>query len=152
MIGLFRKGIKQASLQGRFQYVEDDIPIFLDVAHNPQAVNALKQYLQTEFAEKRIQAVFSMMRDKDIKGVVDIMKPVVDEWFVSPLKNPRTASEAVLREVFKQCSVVKVSFDFADFSETLAAARNNAEKNDLILVFGSFFLVSEYLESCQQMH
>jgi dihydrofolate synthase/folylpolyglutamate synthase len=142
-------GIKQASLLGRFQWVPDRIPVLLDVAHNPQAVRSLLDYLATEFPNKRKHAVFSMMRDKDISSVVDIMKPVIDNWFISPLKNPRTAPESIMREIFNNCAVEKVSFGFTDFSETLAAAKNSAEKNDLILVFGSFFLVSEFLAERQ---
>jgi dihydrofolate synthase/folylpolyglutamate synthase len=38
-----------------------------------------------------------------------------------------------------------VSFDYDDFNEAYASAEKNADKDDLILVFGSFFLVSEYL-------
>jgi hypothetical protein len=38
-----------------------------------------------------------------------------------------------------------VTFGYKDFSETYAAAEKKSGGSDLILVFGSFFLVSEYL-------
>lgn len=140
-------GIAKATLSGRFQFVAGDIPIFLDVAHNPQAVLSLRDYIAAEFPGKRIHAVFSMMRDKDILGVIEIMKPIIFQWYVSPLKNSRAATHAVLRELFQQSEIDNVSFDGADFSATLTSARQEAKKEDIILVFGSFFLVSEFLET-----
>ncbi len=65
-----RQGLQNIQLSGRFQLIDGDIPVLLDVAHNPQAVRALRSYLDDSFSGKRIHAVFSMMRDKDIKSVI----------------------------------------------------------------------------------
>jgi dihydrofolate synthase/folylpolyglutamate synthase len=50
-----------------------------------------------------------------------------------------------MREIFSQSSVSKVSFGFACFTEAFSAAKNQSREGDLLLVFGSFFLVSECL-------
>jgi dihydrofolate synthase/folylpolyglutamate synthase len=86
-----------------------------------------------------------MMKDKDIAGVLEIMHPVVYDWFFAPLANPRAATESVMREIFSQSPVSRVSFGFDGFTEAFSAAKNQAQKGDLLLVFGSFFLVSECL-------
>jgi len=138
-------GLQNIHLKGRFQFVDADIPVLLDVAHNTQAVSSLVDYLLNNFADKKIYAVFSMMKDKDITGVIEIIKPVVKHWFIAPLKNPRTANETLMRDCFRDCELENVTFGYKDFSATYAAAEENSEGNDLILVFGSFFLVSEYL-------
>lgn len=142
---MVRKGLSEASLQGRFQIIDGEVPVLLDVGHNPQAVRTLVDYIAQIFPGRCIHAVFSMMKDKDIKGVIDIMKPVVFNWYVSPLLNPRSATEQVMRDCFNTCNVDSVQFGFSDFTATFTKARKNAVKGDLILVFGSFFLVSEYL-------
>jgi len=144
-----RQGLQAIQLKGRFQLIEGDIPVLLDVAHNPQAVTSLLQYLQSDFSDKKIHAVFAMMKDKDITGVIEIIKPVIKDWFIAPLTNSRTASESVMQACFSQSGLNDVNFGFKDFSETYAAAENNAESGDLILVFGSFFLVSEYLANAE---
>jgi len=140
-----RQGLENTHLMGRFQLIDGEIPILLDVAHNPQAVRNLVEYLHLEFPGQRKHAIFSMMCDKDISGVVDIMKPEIDNWFITPLENPRSTAEKVMREIFSQSAVSNARFGFAGFAETFAAAQNIAEPGDLILLFGSFFLVSEYL-------
>ena len=140
-----RQGLANVHLAGRFQLIDGEIPVLLDVGHNPQAVRTLADYVTAVFPGRRIHAVFSMMKDKDIAGVLEIMNPVVYDWFFAPLANPRAATESVMREIFSQSSVSRVSFGFADFTEAFAAAKNQSNKGDLLLVFGSFFLVSECL-------
>ncbi len=138
-------GLQTVQLKGRFQLIEGDVPVLLDVAHNPQAVKALLAYLQTNFAGKKIKAVFSMMKDKDIKSVIEIISPVIDHWFFSPLSHSRTVSESSIADCFKQCGLNNITLGCNSFSNAYKAAEKNAESGDLILIFGSFFLVSEYL-------
>ena len=138
-------GLQNIHLKGRFQFIDADIPVLLDVAHNTQAVSSLVDYLLTDFADKKIYAVFSMMKDKDITGVIEIIKPVIKHWFVAPLNNPRTANEVLMQNCFRRCGLDNVTFGYKDFSETYVAAEKKSGSSDLILVFGSFFLVSEYL-------
>jgi len=139
------QGLENVELSGRFQLVDGDIPVLLDVGHNPQAVRTLLEYLQQYFPAVKIHAVFSMMQDKDIRGVIKIIKPVIYDWTVAPLNNPRTASDETIIKSFTDNDIDNVSIGFADFSEAFLTAKNKAMKGDLMLVFGSFFLVSEYL-------
>lgn len=143
------QGLRTVQLNGRFQLISGDTPVLLDVAHNPQAVTTLLHYLQSEFCNKKIHAVFAMMKDKDISGVIEIIKPVIADWFIAPLNNPRTASEAFMQDCFKQSGVAEANFGFQNFLEAYAAAEKKAETGDLIVVFGSFFLVSEYLTEAE---
>ena len=145
-----RTGIKNTLLPGRFQLINDKIPVLLDVGHNPEAVKTLVDYLNMTFPGKKIHAVFSMMKDKDIAGVLEIMNPVVYDWFFAPLTNPRAATEPLMREIFSQSSVARVSFGFTGFAEAFNAAKNQAQEDDLLLVFGSFFLVSDCLNEFEK--
>ncbi|MGJ0429365.1 bifunctional tetrahydrofolate synthase/dihydrofolate synthase [Methylobacter sp.] len=140
-----RQGLEKVQLAGRFQLINDEIPVLLDVGHNPQAVRTLVDYVAEAFPGRRIHAVFSMMKDKDIAGVIEIMHPVVFDWFFAPLANPRAAMEPLMREIFAQSSASNVFFGFNGFSDAFAAAKNRSQESDLLLVFGSFFLVSDCL-------
>jgi dihydrofolate synthase/folylpolyglutamate synthase len=140
-----RQGLANVQLDGRFQLIDGEIPVLLDVGHNPQAVKTLVDYLNETFPGRRIHAVFSMMKDKDIAGVLDIMNPLVYDWFFAPLVNPRAATESIMREIFGQSPVDKVYFGFKDFADAFDAAKNQSQPGDLLLVFGSFFLVSDCL-------
>lgn len=140
------QGLLNVNLSGRFQLIEDgDTQILLDVGHNPEAVKTLVEYLQNTFPEKRIHALFSMMKDKDIATVLDIMNPVIYDWFFVPLANPRTTTEEAMRRIFSQSKIARVSFGFKNFASAYQTAKSQTKQDDLLLVFGSFLLVSDCL-------
>ena len=140
-----RTGLENSHLLGRFQLINDKIPVLLDVGHNPEAVRTLVDYLNMTFPGKKIHAVFSMMKDKDIAGVLEIMNPVIYDWYFAPLANPRAATEPFMREIFSQSPVTRASFGFSGFAEAFNKAKSQSLENDLLLVFGSFLLVSDCL-------
>ncbi len=144
-----REGLKNVRLPGRFQLLEGDIPVLLDVGHNPEAVQTLVQYITEHFPNRRIHAIFSMMKDKDIAEVLKIMNPVVYGWFFAPLSNIRAATESLMQEIFSQQAMGNVSFGYTCFLDAFVAAKKQASAGDLLLVFGSFFLVSECLAEFQ---
>ncbi len=140
-------GLQQTPLQGRFQLINKTgrTPILIDVGHNPEAVATIAAHLRAEYPGKCVHAVFSMMKDKDIAGVLNIMQPLVQQWHYVPLSNTRAPALAAVREIFLQSKIAKVSFDHRDFKDALQAAQTQAQADDVILVFGSFFLVSDCL-------
>jgi dihydrofolate synthase/folylpolyglutamate synthase len=145
-----RFGLANARLLGRFQLINDKIPVLLDVGHNPEAVKTLVEYLANTFPGRKIHAIFSMMKDKDIAAVLEIMNPVVYDWFFAPLSNPRAATESLMRQIFSQSPITRVSFGFSSFAQAFDAAKKNAQESDLLLVFGSFFLVSDCLNEFEK--
>lgn len=139
-----RLGLQNVTLAGRFQLIEGEVPVLLDVGHNPQAVETLVAHLREHFPAVRIHAIFSMMKDKDIAGVLSLMKPMVYQWFFAPLThNTRAVTELVMRGIFEECQIQHGHWGFSGFAQAFDAAKQAARVGDLIVVFGSFFLVSE---------
>jgi dihydrofolate synthase/folylpolyglutamate synthase len=66
--------------------------------------------LREEFAFRRLVAVVGMMRDKDARGVLAELEPVVDEVMVTRVDSPRAMDvddlAAAAREVFDDSRVV----------------------------------------------
>ncbi len=72
-----RNGVREAALPGRFQVVDGAPVTILDVAHNPEAVGVLQRNLEETPCSGRTLAVFSMLEDKDIGEVVQIIEPLL---------------------------------------------------------------------------
>jgi dihydrofolate synthase/folylpolyglutamate synthase len=142
------QGLREAHLKGRFQFIDGDIPVLLDVGHNPQAVATLRCHLQSDFPNVKIHALFAMMKDKDIASVIASMRECIADWYLVPLNNPRAASPEQLSEFFLQQDIDNVHSDYANFKAAFDDVRQQAMPGDMILIFGSFFLVSEY---CSQI-
>lgn len=148
-----RQGLVTASLAGRFQLLPGTPQVFVDVAHNPQAVRVLADYLREAFAGRRVLAVFAIMRDKDVVSVVRSIADLVSAWYLAPLTMPRAATEPELRVLVAEASPAPIHGGYASVAAACAAARMDAGVDDLIVVFGSFFLVAEFLahsSSCEK--
>lgn len=143
-----RTGLETVDLQGRFQVLPGSVPIVLDVAHNPQAVGVLAGTLRERFPGRRIRAVFALMRDKDVVGVVAQIQDLVAGWYLPPLTVTRAASPDALANILRSLGAEGVECAFGDVSGAVDAARSNARAGELIVVFGSFFLVAEYMARC----
>lgn len=132
---------------GRFQYWHRAPDVILDVAHNPHAARALRDNLQRLGADgSRVIAVFSMLSDKDIASVVDILHEAIDEWHVAPIQHPRAARIDYLRDCLSRHVSPEHVYLHADLATALQSGYKKAAKNDKIIVFGSFFTVAAILE------
>lgn len=132
---------------GRFQYIQQAPDVILDVAHNPHAARALRDNLQRLSADGgQVIAVFSMLSDKDIASVVDILHPVIHAWHIAAIDHPRAASMDYLQACLSQKVSLAHIYSHSDLAAALQSAYKTAAKNDKIIVFGSFFTVAAILE------
>ncbi len=145
-----RHGLATVRLRGRFELIEDRVPIVIDVAHNPQAVARLAEQLRARFPGRRLHAVFALMRDKDAGGVIDRIGDLIAEWYLPPLPLARASAPLVLAELLHSSGREKVNYAFANVSEAVTAAVRNAGAGDIVVVFGSFFLVAEFFAEYMQ--
>ena len=74
------------------QIVPGDVEWIVDLAHNPEGAGALAAILASRPSAGTSRAVFGMLADKDIGGVVKELASVVDEWFLSGIQDGRGAS------------------------------------------------------------
>ncbi len=147
-VGAIKRGLLLAENVGRFQVLPGRPLTVLDVGHNPHAARALRQSLiALPFAQKRI-AVFSMLADKDIDGVLDIVRDQFDEWYIAPLHLPRGRSLADLQERLQVHGIDAVK-QFENVQAACSAALSVAGENDRIVVFGSFHTVSDAMAVCK---
>jgi dihydrofolate synthase/folylpolyglutamate synthase len=91
-----RTGLVLVELPGRFQVLAGRPTIVYDVAHNPHAASALAQNLNHMGFHRYTYAVFGVMQDKDIDGVIAPLARLVDHWCVAQLPSPRSADAAAL--------------------------------------------------------
>ena len=144
--GALRTGLVSVELAGRFQVLPGRPTIVVDVAHNPHAARVLAAALGTMGFHPRTIAVFGMLADKDLDGVIAAMKARVDRWHVTPLPGPRGADAAALRNSLARNGVASTNVRvFDDVVSAYQAARDDADEADRIIVFGSFLTVAAIL-------
>ena len=146
-LGEVKRGLTLVRLTARLQVIPGRPPVILDVAHNPHAARALADGLGDMGFAENTYAVFAMLGDKDIAGVIDAMKGRVDRWYVATPVSDRAASDAQVATLLEERGLKEATRRFATVPSALDAARRDARPNDRIVVFGSFTTVSEALQA-----
>jgi dihydrofolate synthase/folylpolyglutamate synthase len=142
-----RRGLGEVKLAGRFQFVPGKPTLILDVAHNPHAARSLAQNLASLPICPHTYAVFAMLKDKDMAGVVTALDPHIDTWLAAGIDTPRGATPEKLEQVLQQCRVRGEIKICKNILEALRYAYNAAGENDRIIIFGSFYTVAEVMTS-----
>lgn len=150
-----RQGLLQAALPGRFQILPGQPLVILDVAHNPHAAAVLEKNLGNMGFHPYTYAVFGMMADKDIEGVIAHLAKRVDRWYLTSLPGARAATAGELAQTVERvCRENRSSDDdpveihtHDSANEAFEAVRQIANPDDRIVVFGSFLTVAGVLET-----
>lgn len=140
-----RRGLEQATLPGRFQRLQRGaVEIVLDVAHNPQAARWLAARLAQQ-PPKRTHALFALMADKDLAGVVEPLRAHIDHWWLGELPdNPRALDASALERWLRDAGIDSVERG-GTVAEVYEAALARLGPGERLVVFGSFFTVAAVL-------
>lgn len=134
---------KQTSLPGRRQVVQNSPTVILDVAHNPHATHLLALDIK-KMKYKRVLAVVGMLADKDIEATLAPMLPLVSIWYCASLDVPRGEKASTL--VCVVLSPEQKVLDYESVEVAYKCALEKADKDDLVIVFGSFITVTNILK------
>lgn len=141
-----RAGLPLATVPGRAQRLPGSPEVWLDVGHNPHGARFLWQQLPPARAGQRTHAVFAMLADKDIAGVIAASRAHVDHWWPAGLEGPRASSGEAMAGHLHAAGIVAEPAR-SGVAEALMAARQTAGADDRIVVFGSFLTVAAVLAS-----
>jgi dihydrofolate synthase/folylpolyglutamate synthase len=136
-------GLRAARIDGRFQVLSGEPALVLDVAHNPQAAQALARNLAAQPCRGRTLALFSALRDKDIPGIVQAVQGEIDHWYLVPLEDDRATPLEQLRQLLLQAGVGAQQITaIPSLADALQQLRTDAGPDDRVAVFGSFLTVA----------
>ncbi|AWX13120.1 bifunctional tetrahydrofolate synthase/dihydrofolate synthase [Mergibacter septicus] len=164
---IIQSALANAKLTGRFQRLSQteianlasrlgitksvvDLPqIILDVGHNPHAARYLAQRLATT-PRARLIAICGILEDKDCAGVFTPLFQEVDQWYLIPLAGERGQSAKVLLEKLHYTANQQQCVISAQAKSTMQAAVTaglyDLSAQDILLIFGSFHTVSDFMQ------
>lgn len=131
---------RNTGFYGRMQVVGKTPLIIFDVSHNEAGIKATLDYFEDK---SKLIIVYGTSADKDLDAIFPLL-PKKARYFFTEFKNERSASMAQL-SMFSEKNELKATF-FSKSFEALESAKSIANKEDTILVFGSFFLISDFFE------
>jgi len=129
---------KNSGFYGRLQVVQENPRVIFDVSHNVDGIKATLDYFKHH---DHLCIVYGTSADKDMDAIFDLFNSKWD-YFFTEFKNSRSAKIDQLRQ-FSEKNNLSANF-FQNSFDALNAAKVVANKEDTILVFGSFFLISDF--------
>ena len=148
---LLNNGIANISLMGRYQKISSAPEIIIDVAHNADSAEKLMDNLNKE-NKKNTVAVIGVLKDKDVYSLIKPMINNIDKWYCGTINSDRgmNADEIKIRmpSTINQENIE--TFDSID--KACSKAMLSLGKNDRLIVYGSFYTISEFLDYYELMN
>jgi dihydrofolate synthase/folylpolyglutamate synthase len=136
-----RSAVGAVRIPGRLEVMGRSPVVVLDGAHNPAGAEALARTLGEAFIWSRLHVVLAMSSNKDVDGFVAALAPLADVWYAARNESVRSfPAEDVAKRIAAAGGRVA---DLGTVEESLAAARDAAAEDDLILVTGSLYTVAD---------
>ncbi|MEE3696377.1 bifunctional tetrahydrofolate synthase/dihydrofolate synthase [Glaesserella parasuis] len=159
---ILAQAVEEAKMTGRFQLLgEQDFAkfsqnrplaqVFIDVGHNPHAA----RYLADRLAEwiqpnRKIYAVFSALVDKDLSGIVEPLEDLIDEWYCAGLQGYRGQRATEVKSKLLAALPNAKAVAYENVIEASQVIFETANEQDIILVFGSFHTVADFVVWIEQ--
>ena len=131
---------KLTGLKGRWDLVSANPSVIHDVAHNKDGISILLHQLEIEFPQSSYHFVIGFVNDKDISAILELLPKNANYYFTNA-HLPRALPQEQLKTMGNKIGLIGNSYD--DVNEAIYNAQNNAAKKDVIIVCGSFFILSE---------
>lgn len=136
-----QKALDSFSIKGRCEVISEDPFILIDVCHNLSALEKLKKELFKRTESKKTAAIFASSRNG--YDLISPLKGLIDCWHF-----PRCKEKRLLNPEQFLTSVDNESIgSYGESLEVTYMKIKNKSEYDAIIIYGSFYLVGEFLES-----
>ena len=128
-------------LKGRCELIDNRY--LLDVSHNESSARFLSSFIERNFEDGTvINAVFGVMEDKDVNSILEPLATRINKWYVTSADIERSMATEKLGDIINSKYPKDMEL-VGSVKEACMKAQEETEEEGLILIFGSFYTVSE---------
>jgi len=140
-------GFQSAHWPCRFEIIKKEPLIIVDSAHNVDSAVKLQLTVKDYLNNKHVTLIFGASEDKDIRGMFEVLFPVVDDIIVTKSIHPRAFEPENLAGIASQLQRnVKVTQSLEEALELISGKSSD----DVILITGSIFVAAGVKEIITQ--
>lgn len=134
-----RKGLKRTFWPARMEEISRAPLTLLDGAHNVHAMQRLLENLKNEFSGRKITILFSALVTKDITEMIKMLQTVDNsELILTTFDYPKALKLEDFTYLEKENVVLA-----EDWKSTYSALKANLQKDDVLLMTGSLYFMSQ---------
>ncbi|BDD04082.1 bifunctional folylpolyglutamate synthase/dihydrofolate synthase [Aureibacter tunicatorum] len=132
--------VLNTGLKGRWQQIGSEPEIICDTGHNEDGVRLLMDQIRHKVKNK-LHIVWGMVDDKDVVSILNLLPKDASFYFCMAENSPRAIKADALARLAKETGLTGESI--SNVNDAIAIAKSKANKDDLIFVGGSTFVVAE---------
>jgi dihydrofolate synthase/folylpolyglutamate synthase len=136
------EGLNDVSMTGRMEMICDDPRIMIDAAHNAASIRALIHAIGQNIPYDSMVMIFGCNSDKDVKGMLHQLQYGADKVIFTRSKSAKAMFPEDLAEIYTEmCG--KMCQSATTLGEALRLAKSAVDREDLICITGSFYLIGQ---------
>ena len=136
------EGLNNVTLRGRMEIICDDPRIMIDGAHNAASIRALIHAIGQNIPYDSMVMIFGCNSDKDVKGMLNELRYGADKAIFTRSSSAKAMSPEDLAEMYTEmCG--KMCQTATTLGEAVRLANSAVDREDLICITGSFYLVGQ---------
>lgn len=138
------EGFRKTIWRGRIEILSKNPTVLCDGAHNPDGAACLRDFLQNNFTNHRIIYIMGVLADKEYEKMIAETADLAQIIYTVAPDNPRAlSSEQLARTASTYHRDVRIRKRLAS---CLREVKENAETDDVIVVFGTLSFQKELAE------
>ncbi len=134
-------GLSKTKMSCRTEIIQKNPMVILDGAHNISKMKTTAETIKN-LTYKKLYIIIALTNDRNANQIFKEIVPLADYLYITRFQN--TAKKCYPpKEILKRLKIKKSAKIFLDPQMALKNALKTANKNDLILITGSFYLAGE---------
>ncbi len=131
---------KNTGFSARMQIINKQPLTILDVSHNVAGIQQTLKAIE-KINKGKLHIIYGSSSDKDVLSIIQLFPHSANVNLCS-FSNPRSLNRQELEQIAKKLHPAPKIY--VTLKEALKESQSTANKEDTILIFGSFFLVSDF--------
>jgi len=137
-----QEGFSRVKWPARFEVARREPPVVFDSAHNEDSFARLRETLERHFPSRQVYLILGASEDKNLAGMLRVMKPLIRELIVTRADHPRALEAGKIQSAADALEVPNEAVTPVAAALTLALELS-AKDGSIVLSAGSMFVTAE---------
>jgi dihydrofolate synthase / folylpolyglutamate synthase len=143
-------GFSHTRWPGRFEIIHETPLIIIDSAHNPDSAEKLKLLITEVLPGKKVTMIFGASEDKDVYGMLRVLRGIVDHFIFTESVHPRAMPVAKLEEIARELELSCESI--LPIEEAVRKIITSFTDHNVYIAAGSIFVAAAVKEEVIAYH
>ncbi len=143
------KSLEDVEWKGRLEIIKKSPLVVIDGAHNIGGIKSLSSTIDEYFQYKNMYLMLGILADKQVNEMIEVITPKAKKVFaLTPHSERAELAEDLKREILKVNSNCEA---FEDYEEAFLKVYKEADKDDLIIISGSLYMIGDMRKILRKM-